>query len=158
MNSHGTAYTERRQVVRERVLAMRALWTDEVASFEGEHVHLTPSYSWPKPKQAGGPPVLIGGAAGPKMFQSVVDYADGWMPIGGRGLTENLPKLRRVAEEAGRDPEEIRISVFGSAPDPGKIEHFGTLGVDRVVLWLPPAPADVVLPILDKYVDLLPSR
>jgi probable F420-dependent oxidoreductase len=157
MNSHGTDYKERREVVRERILAMRGLWTDEVASYEGTHVHLTPSYSWPKPVQAGGPPVLIGGAAGPKMFQAIVEYADGWMPIGGRGLTQNLPKLRQVAEEAGRDPEEIRISVFGSAPDPGKIEHFGELGVDRVVLWLPPAPADVVLPILDKYVDLLPS-
>jgi probable F420-dependent oxidoreductase len=157
MESHGTAYNQRREVVRERVLAMRSLWTDEVATFEGKHVHLTPSYSWPKPVQAGGPPVLIGGAAGPKMFQAIVEYADGWIPIGGRGLTENLPKLRAVAEEAGRDPASIGISVFGAAPDPGKIEHYGELGVDRVVLWLPPAPADVVLPILDKYVDLIPA-
>jgi probable F420-dependent oxidoreductase len=155
MNSHGTTYGQRRAIVRERILAMRALWTEEVASFDGEHVHLTPSYSWPKPVQAGGPPVLIGGAAGPKMFQAVADYADGWMPIGGRGLTENLPKLRAVVEEAGRDPESIRISVFGAQPDPGRIEHYGELGVERVVLWLPPAGRDVVLPILDKYADLL---
>ena len=155
MNSHGTAYRERREVVRERILAARALWTEEVASFEGNHVHLTPSYSWPKPVQPGGPPVLIGGAAGPKMFQAIVDYADGWIPIGGRGLTENLPKLRAVAEEAGRDPDTISVTVFGSQPDPGKLEHFATLGVERVVLWLPPAPADVVLPILDKYADLV---
>lgn len=157
MNSHGTAYQSRRAVVRERILAMRALWTEEVASFDGEHVHLEPSYSWPKPVQAGGPPVLIGGAAGPKLFEAIVDYADGWMPIGGRGLTENLPKLRAVAEQAGRDPDTVRVSVFGSTPDPGKLEHFGTLGADRVVLWLPPADRDVVLPILDRYTELLPS-
>lgn len=157
MNSHGTAYKERREVVRERILAMRALWTDEVASYEGTHVHLTPSYSWPKPKQAGGPPVLIGGAAGPKLFRHIAEYADGWIPIGGRGLTENKPKLEAAFEEAGRDPATLRISIFGAAPDPGKIEHYGELGVERVVLWLPPAGADVVLPMLDKYVDLLPA-
>ncbi|MEA3020929.1 MAG: hypothetical protein QOI47_2453 [Actinomycetota bacterium] len=155
MESHGTRYTERREIVRERILAMRALWTEEQASFEGTHVHLQPSYCWPKPVQPGGPPVLIGGAAGPKMFQAIVDYADGWMPIGGRGLTENLPKLRQVAEESGRDPDELRITVFGAQADPGKIEHYGELGVERVVLWLPPAPADQVLPILDKYTDLI---
>jgi probable F420-dependent oxidoreductase len=155
MNTHGTAYKQRRDVVRERILAMRALWTEEVASFEGEHVHLPPSYSWPKPVQAGGPPVLIGGAAGPKMFQAVVDYADGWMPIGGRGMTENVPKLRAAAEEAGRDPDTISISVFGAQPDPGKLEHFERLGAERVVFWVPPAPRDVVLPVLDKLTPLL---
>jgi len=157
MNSHGTAYGERREVVRERILAMKALWTEEVASFEGAHVHLPPTYQWPKPIQTPHPPILIGGAAGPKLFQAVVDYADGWMPIGGRGLTTNLPKLRAAAEEAGRDPATIRISVFGSQPDPGRLEHYGTLGAERVVLWLPPAGRDVVLPILDRYTDLLPS-
>jgi probable F420-dependent oxidoreductase len=155
MNSHGTAYAERREVVRERVLACRALWTDEVASFDGEHVHLVPSYSWPKPVQAGGPPVLIGGAAGPKMFQAIVDYADGWMPIGGRGLTENLPKLHAAAEAVGRDPKSIRLTVFGSAPDPGKLDHFESLGAERVVFWVPPAPRDKVLPVLDELQKLL---
>ena len=155
MNSHGTAYKERRDVVRERILACRALWTEEVASFQGAHVRLTPSYSWPKPVQAGGPPVLIGGAAGPKMFQAIADYADGWMPIGGRGMTENLPKLRAAFEEAGRDPDTLRVSVFGSQPDPGRIEHYLELGCERITLWLPPAGRDVVLPMLDKDADLL---
>lgn len=155
MNSHGTAYKERREVVRERILACRALWTDEVASFDGKHVHLEPSYSWPKPVQAGGPPVLIGGAAGPKLFQAIADYADGWMPIGGRGMTENLPKLRKAFEEAGRDPDTLRISVFGSQPDAGRIDHYLELGCERITLWLPPAGRDVVLPMLDKYADLL---
>jgi probable F420-dependent oxidoreductase len=155
MNTHGTAYKERREVVRERVLAMRALWTEEVASFSGTHVQLEPSYSWPKPVQAGGPPVLIGGAAGPKMLQAIVDYADGWIPIGGRGLTENLPKLRALAEEAGRDPDSISVSVFGAQPDPAKLDHFASIGAERVVFWVPPAGRDVVLPTLDKLAGLL---
>jgi len=155
MNSHGTAYKDRREVVRERVLAMRALWTEEVASFSGRHVQLEPSYSWPKPVQAGGPPVLIGGAAGPKMLQAIVDYADGWIPIGGRGLTENLPRLRALAEEAGRDPASISVTVFGAQPDPGKLEHFASIGAERVVFWVPPAGRDVVLPMLDKLQGLL---
>jgi hypothetical protein len=126
-----------------------------VASFEGSHVHLTPSYQWPKPVQQPSPPVLIGGAAGPKMFQAVADYADGWMPIGGRGLTENLPKLRTAFEEAGRDPATLRVSVFGSQPDPGRLEHYAELGAERVTLWVPPAGRDTVLPMLDKYAGLL---
>lgn len=155
MESHGTAYSERRAVVRERVLAMKELWTKEQASFAGTHVQLEPSFSWPKPVQQPHPPVLIGGAAGPKMFQAIVEYADGWIPIGGRGLTENLPKLRAVAEEAGRDPATISVSVFGAQADPGRIAHYSELGAERVVLWLPPAGRDVVLPILDSYADLV---
>jgi probable F420-dependent oxidoreductase len=155
MNSHGTAYEERREVVREKVLAMKELWTEEVGGYDGTHVSLTPSYQWPKPVQQPHPPVLIGGAGGPKMFQAVADYADGWMPIGGRGLTENLPKVRAAFEEAGRDPDTLRISVFGAQADPGRLGHYEELGVERVVLFLPPAGRDVVLPILDRYVGLL---
>jgi hypothetical protein len=99
--------------------------------------------------------VLIGGAAGPKMFQAVVDYADGWMPIGGRGMTENLPKLRALAEESGRDPDSLHITVFGAQPDPGKLDHFERLGAERVVFWVPPAPRDTVLPVLDKLQGLI---
>src|SRR5438105_4519786 len=80
---HGVEMKRRRDVAREHMLAMKALWSDDVASFDGEFVHLTPSWSWPKPARAGGPPVLIGGAAGPKLFEHVADYGDGWIPIGG---------------------------------------------------------------------------
>jgi probable F420-dependent oxidoreductase len=155
MNDHGVQYGDRRDVVRERMLAMEALWTDEVASFDGTHVQLPPSFAWPKPTQQPRPPVLIGGAAGPKLFSHIAEYADGWIPIGGRGLTENLPKLEAAFEEAGRDPKSVRITVFGAAPDQGKIDHYRELGVERVVLWLPPAPSDTVLPILDKYQQLI---
>lgn len=155
MNDHGIDYALRRDIVRERMLAIESLWKDEVASFEGQHVHLPPSYAWPKPVQQPRPPVLIGGAAGPKLFAAIAEYADGWIPIGGRGLTENLPKLKAAFEAAGRDPESVRITVFGAQPDAGKLDHYRELGVERVVFWLPPAPSDTVLPILDKYQDLL---
>lgn len=155
MNDHGIDFTLRRDIVRERMLAIESLWKDEVASFEGQHVHLAPSYAWPKPVQQPRPPVLIGGAAGPKLFAAIAEYADGWIPIGGRGLTENLPKLKAAFEAAGRDPESVRITVFGAQPDAGKLDHYRELGVERVVFWLPPASSDTVLPILDKYTQFL---
>jgi probable F420-dependent oxidoreductase len=157
MSNHGVDFQDRREVVRERVLAMKALWTQDEASFEGRHVHLAPSWMWPKPVQPAGPPILIGGAAGPKLFEAIVDYADGWIPIGGRRLTENLAQLHTLAEKAGRDPASISVCVYGPQPDRGKLEHFANLGVERVVLWLPPAGRDVILPLLDQYTELLAS-
>ena len=155
LEDHGVSMKERRAVARERVLAMRALWRDDVASFDGEHVHLPPSWSWPKPVQAGGPPILIGGAAGPIMFAHVAEYADGWIPIGGRGVRAALPDLHAACEAIGRDPAELRIVPFGTVPDPGKLEYYESIGVTEVVLRLPSADADTVLRTLDRYVDLL---
>src|SRR5688572_4875036 len=78
MADHGVTYADRRAIVRERVLAMRSLWEDDEAAFAGEHVRLAPSWAWPKPVQRPHPPILIGGAAGPKLFEHIVEYADGW--------------------------------------------------------------------------------
>ena len=158
MNDHGVDYRTRRERAREHVLAMRALWSEEVASFDGEYVTLPPSWSWPKPVQAGGPPVLIGGAAGPKLFNHIAEYADGWIPIGGRGLTESLPKLRAVCEEAGRDPSTLEVVPFGSVPDHGKLDHFEKIGVTECVFQLPSATADVVLPLLDTQAAIVGER
>jgi probable F420-dependent oxidoreductase len=155
LEDHGVTMKERRAVARERVLAMQALWRDDVASFDGEHVHLPPSWSWPKPVQAGGPPILIGGAAGPIMFAHVAEYADGWIPIGGRGVRAALPDLHAACEAVGRDPAELRIVPFGTVPDPGKLEYYESIGVTEVVLRLPSADANTVLRTLDRYVGLL---
>lgn len=95
MEDHGVDPRRRRDVVREKVLAMEALWRDEAASFHGDHVSLDESWSWPKPVQAPRPPVMIGGAAGPTLFAHVAEYADGWIPIGGAGVREALPRLHR---------------------------------------------------------------
>jgi probable F420-dependent oxidoreductase len=152
---HGVAMADRRAVAREVVMAMQALWVDEVASFDGEHVHLAPSWSWPKPV-SGRVPVLFGGSAGPKLFAHIAEYGDGWMPIGGAGLGEAIPTLQRAVEAAGRDPGALEIVPFGSIPDPGKLEHFASIGVTECIFRVPSAPADVVLPILDRWAALLP--
>ena len=103
---HGIAMPDRRDVTREHMLAMRQLWTEDAAEFHGRVVDFGPSWSWPKP--ASGPPVLIGGAAGPKMFAHIAEYADGWIPIGGRGIRDALPDLHAACEAVGRDPSSLR--------------------------------------------------
>lgn len=148
---HGVPYRSRREVAREHVLAMRALWRDEVAAFDGAHTRFEPSWSWPKP--VSGPPVYLGGAAGPKLFAHVAEYADGWMPIGGRGVRAALPALREACEKAGRPM--ARVIPFGTLPTREKLDHYAGLGVEETVASVPSAPADVVLPVLDAYARLL---
>lgn len=160
---HGVAMGQRRAVARERLLAMQALWADDEASFHGEHVQLDPSWSWPKPVQRdarGRPrvPVLHGGAAGPTLFAHIAEYGDGWIPIGGKGLTDDIPRLREVVAAAGRDPAALEIVPFGSIPDPGKLDHFERIGVTECVFRIPSAPRDVVLPLLDEQAALVVSR
>jgi probable F420-dependent oxidoreductase len=157
LEHHGVAMRDRRAVARERVLAMQALWAEDEAGFEGEHVRFSPSWSWPKPLRRR-VPVLLGGAPGPKLFAHIAEYCDGWIPIGGRGLTEAIPELRRVVEEAGRDPAGLEIIPFGSIPDPGKLDHFERLGVTECVFRIPSWPRDRVLPLLDEQAALVASR
>jgi probable F420-dependent oxidoreductase len=149
MGDHGVDYKQRRALGREHILAMRALWSEDEASFDGDFISFPPSWSWPKPVQS--PlPVLFGGAAGPKLFAAIAEMGDGWIPIGGRGMTTAIPELRRVVEEAGRDPGALEIIPTASIPDPGKLEHYESIGVTECVFNLPSAPADTVLAILDK--------
>jgi probable F420-dependent oxidoreductase len=155
MENHGVDVEHRRELVREHVLAMQALWRDDVASFDGDLVHLTPSWSWPKPVQPSGPPVLIGGASGPKLFAHIAEYADGWIPIGGSGIRAALPDLHRACEAAGRDPSALRIVPFGTIPDAGKLDYYASIGVDEVVLRVPSAGPEIVLEVLDEYAELV---
>ncbi|CAB4675512.1 unannotated protein [freshwater metagenome] len=158
LEDHGISMADRRDVVRDRIMAMRALWSDEVAEFHSKHAEIPPSWSWPKPwrsPERNGPPVLIGGAAGPKMFANIAEYADGWIPIGGAGIKQALPELAHACEEAGRDSSEMRIVPFGTLPDPGKLEYYASLGIEEVVLRLPGGDADSVLPILDGFAELV---
>ena len=151
MESHGVDYKRRREIVREKMLAIQALWTNEVAGFAGEHVRFEPSWQWPKPLQKPRPPVLIGGAPGPKLFAHVAEWADGWLPIGGAGLKAALPELRRAFEARGRDPATLQVVPMGVLPDAGKLEHYASIGVTETVLRLPSAPRDAVMPTLDAY-------
>jgi probable F420-dependent oxidoreductase len=155
MASHGVVFGERRALVREKVLAMQRLWSEDAASFAGEHVRLQESWAWPKPVSDPWPPILIGGAPGPKLFQHVAEYADGWIPIGGAGVSKALPELRAAFEKAGRDPATVRVVPFGTVPDQGKLAYYAGLGIDEVVLRLPSAPASEVVRILDRCAALV---
>ncbi|MEU8797005.1 LLM class F420-dependent oxidoreductase [Spirillospora sp. NPDC048819] len=145
--AHGVPWKRRRAMVREHVLAMRALWTDEEASFHGEFVGFDASWSWPKP--SGRVPVLLGGAPGPTLFAHIAEYGDGWLPIGGAGIREALPGLRRACEEAGRPM--VPIVPFGTVPTPEKLAYYASLGIEEVVLRVPAGGRDAVLPLLDEY-------
>ena len=158
MESHGIDFKRRRAVVREKMLAMQALWSQEVAEFRGEFVSFEPSWQWPKPVQQPRPRTLIGGAPGPRLFAHVAEYADGWMPIGGAGIREALPNLRRALEERGRDPAGLHVVPMGILPDERKLEYYTSVGVTEAVLRLPSAPRDQVLPILDEYARFLGLR
>ncbi|GAA2091745.1 LLM class F420-dependent oxidoreductase [Actinomadura alba] len=146
---HGVPWRRRRAVVREHVLAMRELWTRDEASFEGEFARFEPSWSWPKP--IGRVPVLIGGAAGPTLFAHIAEYGDGWLPIGGAGVRQALPRLREACEAAGRAP--VPVIPFGTVPTARKLDHYASLGIEQVVLRVPAGDRDEVLPVLDAYAE-----
>ena len=148
---HGVLWKQRREVVRDRVKAMQSLWTNEQGAYDGEFTSFSPSFSWPKPVQTPHPPTYIGGAGGPKLFKHVAQWADGWIPIGGRGIKASLPLLRAEYEKVGRDPDTITVIPFGSLPDQGKLEYFASFGIEEIVLGVDPGPRDVVLPLLDRY-------
>ena len=151
MEHHGVDYRSRRDLVREKVLAMKALWTADEASFRGEHVSFAPSWSWPKPVQRPHPPVIIGGGPGPRLYAAVAEYGDGWMPIAGRNpIEDHIARLRRAVADAGRDPDQVSVGVFSAPLDPARLEALAATGVERAVFGLPAEPAGVVLAALDR--------
>jgi probable F420-dependent oxidoreductase len=155
---HGVDYRTRRRLVREKLLCMQALWSQDEAEFHGELVDLPPSYAWPKPVQQPRVRTLIGGGAGPKLFTAIAELCDGWMPVGGAGLAKALPELRRTVAGAGRDPSELHIVPFGTMPDHGKLEHYAAIGVTEAVLRIPPPlTRDAVLRVLDDYTRFIPK-
>src|SRR5213593_4418278 len=125
MEHHGTVFKTRFRLLRERILAMREIWTKEAAEFHGEFVNFDPIWSYPKPAQKPHPPVLLGGESG-HTLQRVVEFCDGWFPRG-RGhfdLEAGLADLTRRAEKIGRDPRSISVSVFGARPEPATVEKY----------------------------------
>jgi probable F420-dependent oxidoreductase len=156
MEDHGVDPAKRRSIAREKVLAMKALWTEEAGSFDGTYVHVPPSWSWPKPVQQPHPPVIMGGAGGPVTFKHIAEYCDGWMPIHGRrDVASRLPELHKVCEEMGRDPATVSLGVFGIPARAKVIDDYQALGMTRCVITVPAAKADVVLPLLDEAAKLL---
>lgn len=157
MANHGTAYATRFRVLRERVLAMKAIWTQEVASFHGEFVRFDPIWCYPKPLQKPHPPVLLGGESG-YTLQRVVDFCDGWFPrgrVGVEAILAGMDDLRRRAERAGRDPKTLSVSVFGAPADPAVLDRYREAGIQRAILRLPSEGREAVLPLLDQWTKLL---
>jgi probable F420-dependent oxidoreductase len=148
---HGIDFGARREIAREKVLCMKEIWSKDQAEFHGEFVQLPPSWSWPKPVQKPAVRILVGGAAGTKTYSAIAEYADGWMPIGGAGISAELPRLRRMFEEQGRDPAELYVVPFGSLPTPGKLEHLATAGCTEVVLRVPTIDTSEMLRCLDTF-------
>ncbi|MSP01515.1 MAG: LLM class F420-dependent oxidoreductase [Acetobacteraceae bacterium] len=158
MENHGTVFASRHKLVRERIEAMRAIWTQSKAEYHGEFVNFDPMMTWPKPVQKPYPPVIVGGAY-PYAARRAVRYGDGWIPLAGRpgqygSVFDYVPKFREMLKEAGRDPSTFPISLFGSAEDADTLKRYRDLGIVRIVISLPAAKGDVVLPILDRWSKL----
>ncbi len=152
---HGVEMKRRRDIAREHVLAMQALWRDDVASFDGEFVQLPPSWSWPKPVQPGGPPVLIGGARRSEAVRARRGVRRRMDPDRRCRRARRVAGPRRACEARGRDPKTLRIVPFGTVPDAGKIEYYASIGVDEIVLRLPADGPERVVPLLDEYAELV---
>jgi probable F420-dependent oxidoreductase len=157
---HGVQWRTRRELVRDRMRLMQALWADEPTAYEGDFGSVRASTAYPQPVQkprgpVTGPRTLIGGAAGPKLFAHICEYADGWLPIGGRGLSESLPVLRSAWADAGRDPSALQVVPYAVHPSPGKLAHYAELGIEEVVVQLPPEGEAEVLGLLDAFAPYL---
>ena len=153
---HGVDFGRRHAVVREHLAAMEAIWSTDQAEYHGAFVDFEPTWSWPKPLQQPRVRTLIGGGPTETVLSAVAEYADGWIPIGGRGLTEAIPRLHALAEEAGRDPAALSVVPFGTIADAGKLEHYARLGITEVVLRVRAGDEGAVRAELESLAPLLP--
>ena len=154
IENHGVPFARRWRVLRERIEAMKAIWTEKAATYHGEFVNFDAIWSWPKPVQKPHPPILVGGN-GPRTLERVVRYGDEWMPLPIRveGLGDRIRELQDRAAQAGRGP--IPVTLYGMRPDPALIEMAEKMGVHRCLFPLPPASADENLPRLDKLAGVM---
>jgi probable F420-dependent oxidoreductase len=159
MEDHGTVFATRAKLVRERVEAMKAIWTQSKAEYHGEFVNFDPMMAWPKPVQKPHPPVIVGGAF-PHGARRAVRYGDGWIPLAGRpsqygDVFDFVPKFRQMLAEAGRSEESCPVTIFGSGEDLDTLKRYRDLGVVRVSVSLPAAGPDATLPVLDRWAELI---
>ena len=158
MADHGTEFKTRFKLLRERIEAMVAIWTKSKPEYHGQFVNFDPMMSWPKPMQKPHPPIIVGGSF-PHAARRAVAYGNGWIPIAGRAvygdIAEQIPQLRQMASEAGRNPDEIAVTVFAAGEDADLLKRYRDLGVARVVVHLLPEKADAVLPVLDRWARIM---
>ena len=153
---HGVEWSQRFQKLEEQITAIKIIWANDEASFHGEHVRFDPIWSWPKPIQRPRPPILLGGETD-HTLRRVIKHCDGWLPRARDPeiIVRGIARLNELAEEAGRDAESISVNVFAPRPDAELIDRFKSMGVARIVLWLPPEDSDAVSQRLDGYTRFL---
>src|SRR5580658_649587 len=156
MENHGAQYKTRFKLMRERILAMKALWTEEEAAYHGDMVDFGPVWAYPKPTQRPHPPILLGGETDYTLHR-VVEYCDGWFPRPQRGwdIRHERDRLRRMADERGRDFASLFISVFRAPADAAVLADYRAAAVQEAVLEIPDQTRDEILRIVDRYTPLL---
>src|SRR5436190_14934919 len=141
MQNHGTEPHRRFSLMRERIEAMKAIWTQDEAAYHGRHVDFDPIWSWPKPVQKPHPPVLVGGN-GEKVLDRVLAFGDEWMPnriSDEKRFFARVAELQERAEAAGRG--RIPVTFSGAPTEPQVVERLAATGIDRCVFYVRPAPA-----------------
>ena len=159
IENHGTVFATRHKLVRERVAAMQAIWTQSKPEYHGEFVDFGPMMAWPKPVQKPHPPIIVGGAF-PYAARRAIRYGDGWIPHRSRpqygDVSDFLPQFRQMAAEAGRGPDDLPVTIWGPGEDADQLRRFRDMGVARVVVSLESEKADTILPELDRWAKLIP--
>ena len=154
MADHGTNFKTRMGLMRERIEAMKVIWTDDKASFHGKFVDFPEMITNPKPLQKPHPPILMGGAF-PHGGRRAIEYCDGWLPHATRpeygDLIHKLPEFKKMCNEVGREPDTVPITVYGVADDLDLLLRYRDAGVKRVVFALPSEAGGKLIPILDRY-------
>ena len=154
MANHGTRFDSRFRLLRERVEAMKAIWTQEKAEYHGELVDFDPIFAWPKPVQKPHPPIHVGGAF-PGGARRAIRYGDGWVPILAPDvMAKQVGEFRKLAREAGRDPAKLEVSLYGFPVDADRLRRAQDAGADRVVFFAPPFGRDEALGWLDRTAAL----
>jgi probable F420-dependent oxidoreductase len=159
MEDHGTVYETRALKMREQIEAMKEIWTKEQPEYHGTIVKFPPMTTWPKPVQKPQPPIIVGGAFRLAARRAIRD-GDGLIPFAastGPGSPEEfMPRLRQMAEDAGRDTQSLSVTLGGAPEDPDLLKRNRDLGITRMTVRLPPAKADEILPLLDRWAKLIP--
>ena len=155
MENHGYPFKHRWKLLQERIQAMKAIWTEEEASYSGEYINFEKIVSYPKPTQTPHPPILMGGATDMSL-KRVARYCDGWMPIDALLTNPELmiKKLQGIIKDSGRDPKQINLSVFCQTNrDSDSIKRYQDAGFTRAIIALPNRDRETILEFIDQYIE-----